>query len=380
MRSVVREKLHGARAREISEMPVLRRSVGLHKERDLHRRGHRGRPAGAVDWREADGDEQDKAVIKSGASQKGCPASCFKAVLQGAICAFNRLVTLFDITKIKEWCATRLFRTELLPEAGLQLTKRTKYSLAQFLDLFGAEVGRILLEKHDISLGWGGYGQSVLRNTVLNADDGKIGRLLEELVHTNGDLKYRVSPRYRFNERWQDLTKCLLLDGYRIEGNSLTRVEPFLEGVEPIEDDLTKELQRSCLHTCEEIKNQIIASADDFRKPTPDYNGALSHARIALETLVRGIAENKGFTNAEDGKKAWGQSLSYIRENGIISDKEEKELASVYTFISEGSHVPIPVGFTKEEYVRFGRNLAISMCYFVIKLFNGKDRAGTTPF
>lgn len=267
------------------------------------------------------------------------------------------------------------------------LTKRTKYSLTQFLDLFDAAVVHTLLKKYDISWGWGGgYNQVAISDTLLGADNANLGRLVEEIVATYGDLRNRVSPRYRFDERWIDLTKCLLLDGYRVEKSSITRIEPFLEGVEPIEDDLTKELQNSNLSSREEIKKQIIDSAEDFRRAEPDYNGCLSHARIALETLVREIAKDGGFHIADEGK-AWGSSLNYLQKKDVITAKEEQTLSSVYTFVSEGSHVPF--GFTKEEYVRFGRNLTTSMCYFVIKSFNGKSgnghiarprSAGTAPF
>ncbi len=250
------------------------------------------------------------------------------------------------------------------------LTKRTKYSLAQFLDLFDVAVGHTLLKKYDISWGWGGgYNQVAISDILLGTDNASLGRLFEEIVATYGDLRNRVSPRYRFDERWIDLTKCLLLDGYRVEKSSITRIEPFLEGVEPIEDDLTKELQNSNLSSREEITKQIIDSAEDFRRAEPDYNGCLSHSRIALETLVREIAKKDGFHITEEGK-AWGSSLRYLRNKNFISPKEEQALSSVYTFISEGSHAPL--GFTEEEYVRFGGNLATSMCYFTIKLFNGK--------
>ncbi len=259
------------------------------------------------------------------------------------------------------------------------LTKRTKYSLAQFLDLFDAAVGRTLLEKYDMSWGWaGGYNQVAVSDTLLRADNAKLGRLVEEIVATDGDLRNRISSRYRFDERWRDLTKCLLLDGYRVEKSSITRIEPFLEGAEPIEDDLTKELHISSLASREEIKKQIDESAGDFKKAGPDYNGCLSHSRIALETLVRKIAEDSGFL-VTDEKKAWGSSLCYLREKDLINTKEEQTLSSVYTFISDGSHVPL--GFTEEEYVRFGRNIATYMCYFVIKLFNGKyRRRSQSPF
>ena len=246
--------------------------------------------------------------------------------------------------------------------------------------MFEAAVGHTLLKKHDISLGWGsGYNQLEIGDTLLNTNKANLGSLVEEIVATSGDLRNRVSPRYRFDERWLDLTKCLLLDGYRVEKSTITRIEPFLEGSEPVEDDLTKELQRSGLSARDLVKKQIADSADDFKKISPDYNGGLSHSRIAIETLIREIAKENGLIITEENEKnAWGLSLRHLREHDFINEKQEKVLASIYTFISQGAHVPL--GFTEEEYVRFGRNLVISMCYFVIKLFNGKDCGKTMPF
>ncbi|TOK92651.1 DUF4145 domain-containing protein, partial [Vibrio parahaemolyticus] len=86
----------------------------------------------------------------------------------------------------------------------------------------------------------------------------------------------------------------------------------------------------------------------------PDYNGSLTNIRIALETLVREIAFDKGFTTTRTGN-TWGPSLNYLKTNGFIDQKDENALSSVYTFISNGAHIPL--GFSQEEFVRLGRNL-----------------------
>jgi len=89
---------------------------------------------------------------------------------------------------------------------------------------------------------------------------------------------------------------------------------------------------------------------------------------VALETIVRTIALKHNLEIDQDSK-AWGRSLSHIKSVGFIENKEEAAIASTYTFISDGVH--IPVGFTEEEFARFGRNLAMVVCYFIIKKFNG---------
>jgi hypothetical protein len=122
------------------------------------------------------------------------------------------------------------------------------------------------------------------------------------------------------------------------------------------------------LASSDEVIRLIKLSAESFRKSSPNYNACLSLSRIALETILREIAKFKNFETTGDDK-LWGKSLSYLKNIGFITSKEESAIASTYTFISDGAH--IPVGFTEEEFARFGRNLAMSVCYFIIKKLNG---------
>lgn len=247
----------------------------------------------------------------------------------------------------------------------MNVSKRTRLSLSQFLDLFGSDTSNLLLEKHNISSEDDYENKVSVKQSILQADSKSIASLLEEIAKTEGDLRNRVSPRYRFDERWDELKGCLLLDGFKVERKTINSVEPSIEGTGSIEDDLTKEIGLSHLPESEDIINHINYSAQAFLKTEPDYNGCLSHARIALETLVRGIAKDKGF-QLSDEKKAWGASLNHLKTISFINDKQEKTIQSIYTFVSDGSHVPL--GFTEKEYTRFGRNLITSICYFISKL------------
>ena len=76
--------------------------------------------------------------------------------------------------------------------------------------------------------------------------------------------------------------------------------------------------------------------------------------------MVRDIAEIKEFQITSE-RKAWGDSLAHLKRINFLNEKEEKIIASIYSFVSEGAHIP----FTEEEYTRFGRNLITSMCYFI---------------
>ena len=117
-------------------------------------------------------------------------------------------------------------------------------------------------------------------------------------VRTHGVLRYEISPKYRLDERWKDLLLCLELDGYRRgldeygrEMDTFVSTEPAIEGVLAVEDDLTAELRRSGLPDADDISRIIENSADAFRRG--DFNGCLSNARVALQTLATSIAKQR---------------------------------------------------------------------------------------
>ncbi|OCH38087.1 hypothetical protein A6E02_18190 [Aliivibrio fischeri] len=207
----------------------------------------------------------------------------------------------------------------------------------------------------------------LINNEIKNTEESKLSNVMLEVVATQKTLRNNTSPKYKFDEYFLELQQSLLLDGYLINNNTIRSLDPSFEGREPVEDALITELEQSVLGQKSAIILSVKASAEDFIKSTPDYNGSLTNIRIALETLVREIAYDKGFTTNRTGN-TWGPSLTYLRGDNFITDKDEKALASIFTFISDGAHIPL--GFSEEEFVRLGRNICASMCYFVIKQFN----------
>lgn len=254
----------------------------------------------------------------------------------------------------------------------MNISKRTKMSLSDLISLFYKPTIFSLMEKHNLSYR-DDYDECVpIDQVILQAHIDSISNLFGEIVRRSSDLRFEVSPKYRFDERWHELELCLLLDGYRIERNEIHSIEPSIEGNIPIEDDLTKELRLSALDGYEEIIRLMESSARLFIHSTPDYNGCLTNARIALETLVRNIAENMGHVLEDrDSKRAWGSSLSYLKTHNFLTKQQEETISSVYTLVSSGCHRPL--GLTDEEYTRFGRNLVTSMCYFIAKRLTGSN-------
>lgn len=241
----------------------------------------------------------------------------------------------------------------------MQITIRTKISLSQLYDLYELPFINILFEKNSMDSNCRNIAD--LKDSITSS--GNIQLLVEETVSTKQDLRSRITPRYKFDERWNDFEKCLFLDGYKINGNSLVLIEPNIEGVLAFEDDLTNEIANSSLFRKDEIIQLINDSATSFK--TNDFNGCLSKARISIETMIRGISEDKfTFTNN------WGSSLSKLRIEAFITQDEENAIASTYTLISNGSHIPL--GFTEEEYTRYSRNLIMSVCYYIIKRYKQK--------
>ncbi len=261
----------------------------------------------------------------------------------------------------------------------MNLSRRSKLSLCQFLDLFVQDEVSRLFEKHglcDFDLEW--CKSDGIEKAIRNASNERIRSILDEVLMTRQTLRYEVSPKYRFDERWTDLLLCLELDGYRRgldederEIDSFVPNEPTIDGVQAVEDDLTLAICRSGLPEADEIMKVIEKSADAFRGE--DYNACLNNSRVALQSLARSIAQQRQENqpgNFDPSK--WGEVVAYLRTSGFISKQQEAGLTGVFRFVSPGSHTPV-VGGSEQEFARLGRSLALGFCYFLIKQFNGPN-------
>jgi hypothetical protein len=200
--------------------------------------------------------------------------------------------------------------------------------------------------------------------------------LIEEICHSTRMFRAAINRKYIYDERWTDLERCLLLDGYRITGDysagyGIIAVDPTIAGAAAIDDDLSAELRRSNLTDREEIVRLMDNSANDFRKQPPNFNGAWTSARVSLETLAKNIAAIHRQTIAMLGDpNKFGAVIAYLYHQAkFLNDKEEDGITGVYSFVSPGAHVP--VGFTEEEMFRLGRSMIATICYFVIEKHNG---------
>lgn len=248
--------------------------------------------------------------------------------------------------------------------------QRTRYSLAQFLELQEPMTSVVLFGKygvHNVSLPPRQL-LSGLVEVVRSIDDRIVMLVLAELIATSGTLRNKVNPKYRFEERQHDLERCLLLDGYIIQEQKLIQTDPSIADAAPFEDDLIVALQKSGAPRAQEIIIKINDSASAFRATPPDYNASLVNARVALETLAADIAgdvNSKMQPPASYNSSKWGEVLGFLRTSGEITIEEEKGLAGVFGFLSPGAHRP--VGIPEDQMTRLGRSFALNMCWFLLK-------------
>jgi hypothetical protein len=232
---------------------------------------------------------------------------------------------------------------------------RTRLTAAQLLGCLGTEIRLTLLRKHELRIRKVDLDQRLAE--VLQKMNG-FEELVDELVRTKDALRTQVSPRYMFDTYWRELERALSLDGFRVTGTSLTPIDPAASQ-HPLTEDLTSQaVKESGVTGAMQITSALDKSSEYF--VNEDFNSSLTQARIALETLLRRMAHG----SKPGDPPTWGNALSDLLTSGRISEKQEKALAGVYGFISQGAHQPLD----DEEWCRLGRHLAFSMCFYLSRL------------
>ena len=245
---------------------------------------------------------------------------------------------------------------------------RARYSLAQFLSLQEVEFAIVLLTKHEVRISVeGGDLLRTLTNSIRSQPEEVVLSILDEIIRTGGDLRSRVNPKYRYDERMADLKRCLQLDGHIVSKEGLIPIDPSIDDAPPMDDDLVQALKLSGLPLAEEIIRKINSSAESFRAAVPNYNACLNDIRVALESLAAAIAQLRTTPDSPSyDPTKWGSILGFLRLRGLITQEEERGLAGVYGFISPGSHRPL--GLSEDQMARLGRSLALGMCWFLVKI------------
>jgi hypothetical protein len=256
------------------------------------------------------------------------------------------------------------------------ISRKTCLSLVQYVALQARASAGLLCEKHGlpysdlISIPEANESHFIrtLSDSVAQAEQNQICALLDEVLRTKNEIRSRISPKTRHDERFMDLERCLFLDGFVIVNDKLVPQDPTITDTPPVEDDLTQALHSSGLPGADFVLQKLQDSTDQFRRTPPTLNASLNDARIALQSLAKSIAVTllaKPPENYDDTK--WGSVLQYLRNCRFVTDVEEKGLAGVFGFVSPGSHVPL--GLSEMEMTRLGRSFVTGMCWFLIKRY-----------
>ena len=245
----------------------------------------------------------------------------------------------------------------------MEFSHQTLGTMAQVLAVSSDDAARTFIYKH-----LGEIASQLPRPRVImqEATAEAIRPMLVELLATNKVLRAGAPVKHVFDDAVGELERWALHDGWTIEGAALVRVTPLAEEVAGIRDKLTEDLATSGLDQDGAIRAVLDGSSRDFVAQPPDFNGSITKARIALETVARRAAERvasaKGAAYPED---SWGRALALLKSQAVIEQTEEDILARVYTFVSPGAHVP--TGVTAEEWARLARTFSVSSAYFLLR-------------
>ena len=201
---------------------------------------------------------------------------------------------------------------------------------------------KLLLDKHGVPHELEGEyprdATAALTESVCEATSAtQLGNLLQEIARTERTLRSEVEPRYRFEQRWEDLLLCLELDGYRagrsqVPGGTtrVVAIEPTIDGVEAVDDDLSKQLKATEIPNTDEIARLLDSSATAFRDR--EFNACLTNAR--------GICLAGDFSTNTGLKWAWEAKVQ-SRER-VAFDPMVSRIASTVTMPRGGNRTQPP--------------------------------------
>ena len=244
------------------------------------------------------------------------------------------------------------------------LTNRTASSLVQLFGALSQDAVRLLLFKHLDANPEPFTAEHHLR-IVTTAPADKLTGLLVEIVGGRTVIRADAPTKYVFEARHAELCGQLRADGFDVVEDALVRLLPTAEPVARISDHLEETLATSGFDNDGEITRLLRESSAGISAAEPDLNDATTKARIALETIVRRSAAAVATARQQAAPNdTWGSALAFLRTQGIVTLPEENALASVYSLISLGAHVPR--GLTDEQWALFARSFAVSGADFVL--------------
>jgi hypothetical protein len=245
----------------------------------------------------------------------------------------------------------------------MEFSHQTRGAMAQVFGILSNETVQVFIYKHLGSIGLNLPPPFVV---IAEASPQIIRAMLLELLSANKALRNGAPIKNVFDNSIDELRRWALHDGWIVEGTALVRVTPMAETITGLRDKLTEDLAVSGLDPDGAIRAALNESSKNFVAHSPDFNGSITHARIALETVARRaaqrIAKERGATYPDD---SWGKALALLKAETVIEKVEEDILARVYTFVSDGAHVP--KGISAEEWARLARTFSVCSTYFLLR-------------
>ena len=188
----------------------------------------------------------------------------------------------------------------------MEFSHQIRGTMAQVLAVSSEDAARTFIYKH-----LGEIASQLPRPRVIMKE--ATAEAIRPMLVTNKVLRAGAPVKHVFDDAVGELERWALHDGWTIEGTALVRVTPLAEEVAGIRDKLTEELATSGLDQDGTIRAVLDSSSNDFVAQPPDFNGSITKARIALETVARRAAERvasaKGAAYPED---SWGRALALL--------------------------------------------------------------------
>lgn len=247
----------------------------------------------------------------------------------------------------------------------MDFSKRTLAALSQTLDSLSQGSAYVLLQKVGVDRPQFS-GQDAILWELERAPEPAVHELITEIVVRTRAVRADAGPKYVFDDRLEELWRCLRIDGWELVNGKLVREHPSSPDLVETRDALHDQLGASTVDADGEVRRCLEKSAIAFSNTPPDYNASSTLVRIALETTARRIANQiSARRRLAPPPDSWGSAIAFLRNQNVISPQDEAALTASYTATSPGAHVP--KGLSAREWARMVRALDQAWLYYLIK-------------
>jgi hypothetical protein len=185
-------------------------------------------------------------------------------------------------------------------------------------------------------------------------------RVAEDMLSYGADAETLVKP---LKSTLRKLEASLALDGYEVRGGRVVQREENVFDVQEEAAGLAGLYKKMQLEQPEQLEHDLKLTDEHYTNG--HWGDCIKHARDVLEHTLLGVARARS--------KALGKNLarsalpgvvrSFLRDNQVISDQEEKFLFALHTLLSiEGGHA----NMSEAEEARIERQYALTAAHFAL--------------